>query len=123
MMRSMFAADSGLRFFQTMMDVVGDNTANVYTVGPLRLPLSQVIDPVLTSEVEIGGDLSTSTELSSSERRSLWAHHRCVTNTPGRWLLFGVTRQVPLNPRARRHKTLDFVHFLARRPSFLVCLG
>ncbi len=33
MMRSMFSAISGLRAHQTMMDVVGDNIANVNTVG------------------------------------------------------------------------------------------
>jgi flagellar hook protein FlgE len=33
MMRSMFAGVSGLRAHQTMMDVVGDNLANVNTVG------------------------------------------------------------------------------------------
>lgn len=33
MMRSMFSGVSGLRSFQTTMDVVGDNIANVYTAG------------------------------------------------------------------------------------------
>ena len=33
MMRSMFAGVSGLRSHQTMMDVVGNNIANVNTAG------------------------------------------------------------------------------------------
>src|SRR4051794_11288075 len=33
MLRSMFAAVSGLRAHQTMMDVIGNNIANVNTVG------------------------------------------------------------------------------------------
>ncbi|MDG2112645.1 MAG: flagellar basal body protein, partial [Actinomycetota bacterium] len=33
MMRSMFAGVSGLRNHQTMMDVVGNNIANVNTTG------------------------------------------------------------------------------------------
>ena len=33
MLRSMFAAVSGLRNHQTMMDVIGNNIANVNTTG------------------------------------------------------------------------------------------
>ncbi len=58
MMRSMFAGVSGLRNHQTMMDVVGNNIANVNTTG---FKASQVTFAEAISQTLAGGSASTAT--------------------------------------------------------------
>src|SRR3954447_1345832 len=56
MMRSMFAGVSGLRAHQTMMDVVGNNVANINTVG---FKSSRVLFTEALSQVLQGGTSGT----------------------------------------------------------------
>jgi len=61
MMRSMFAGISGLRSHQTMMDVVGNNIANVNTAGfkssvvTFQEALAQTIQGSGSPTANIGG--------------------------------------------------------------------
>ena len=57
MLRSMFAGVSGLRSHQTMMDVVGNNIANVNTVG---YKASRVTFQDTLSQLQRGGNSGTS---------------------------------------------------------------
>ncbi len=56
MIRSMYAAVSGLRSHQTMMDVVGNNIANVNTIGFKR---SQVLFADVLSQQSVGAGAPT----------------------------------------------------------------
>ena len=53
MLRSLFSAVSGLRSHQTMMDVVGNNIANVNTAG--FKSSSTVFEDTLSQVVRAGG--------------------------------------------------------------------
>ncbi|MBN2072705.1 MAG: flagellar hook protein FlgE [Actinobacteria bacterium] len=61
MMRSMFSGVSGLRIHQTMMDVIGNNIANINTIGyksstiNFQSMLSQVLKGATTSGENTGG--------------------------------------------------------------------
>ena len=59
MLRSMFAAISGLRNHQTMMDVVGNNIANVNTTG--FKSSATVFEDVLSQQLGGAGQPSTNT--------------------------------------------------------------
>ena len=69
MIRSMSAALSGLRNHQVMLDVVGNDIANVSTVG--FKSSTTVFSDVLTQTLQ-GAGAPTAQTLAPTRRRSVW---------------------------------------------------